>query len=282
MKNWIVTILLVLQISCIESEEIDKYVKSHGAKVVIDGVITTERKRHEVKLTLSQSYGNVNDASAVEYITGANVNITDGSSLFVMNEVSPGIYLTDTISGEVGKSYILTVSVNGTSYIGTDTLIGLTSKEPLDVFEVVEGGTSIDFENRKHQFGFDMPNKYEFSMTIPQSVLDNETDPFIREILRRAKPRDFEIFTHPGIEPTGVFDFEATEFVRYVRGRISVTQKKYSISDRYYSFLRSVFLETDWRGSILDSRPASPQGNMSNGALGYFRAQDVDSLTFFP
>ena len=84
----------------------------------------------------------------------------------------------------------------------------------------------------------------------------------------------FEFFTHPNISVNGLLNFEEAHFYGFRSNRI-VRQRHYSLSDQYYDFLNSLFLETEWRGTLFDTTPASVRGNMSNGALGFFSAQAI-------
>ena len=89
----------------------------------------------------------------------------------------------------------------------------------------------------------------------------------------------FTFFTHPNIEVNGLMNFQEAHFYGFRSGRY-VTQKRFSISQSYYDFLRSVFMETEWRGTLFDSTPANIKGNVSNGGLGFFSAQAVRKVAF--
>jgi len=53
----------------------------------------------------------------------------------------------------------------------------------------------------------------------------------------------------------------------------------FSISGDYYDYLVGLMLETVWKGSPWDGPPANAASNISNGALGYFRASDRKTAT---
>jgi hypothetical protein len=63
-----------------------------------------------------------------------------------------------------------------------------------------------------------------------------------------------------------------------------VYRKKYSLSEDHQSFIRSLLIETEWRGGLFDVEHGNVQSNFTNGTLGYFGVCQVlsDSVLVAP
>ena len=59
-----------------------------------------------------------------------------------------------------------------------------------------------------------------------------------------------------------------------------IIRKRYSLTDEHQVFLRSLLMETEWRGGIFDVQQGNVLTNVSKGGLGFFGACTVttDSL----
>ena len=121
MKNKILY-LFVLAILAIAGckEKFDITLKNSYERLVVDGCLTDEAKRHTVKLSLTSNYfANEPQPKA----TGAIVTLSDDSSIVTLTETSPGIYQTDsTYKGKIGKIYILDIIYNGEEYSASSLL----------------------------------------------------------------------------------------------------------------------------------------------------------------
>jgi hypothetical protein len=60
-----------------------------------------------------------------------------------------------------------------------------------------------------------------------------------------------------------------------------IIRKTYSLTEEHQEFLRSLLMETEWRGGIFDVQPGNVNTNLTNGAKGFFAICMVksDSLT---
>ena len=259
------SVTLITIISCVEEEPVESFAQPHTKRLVIDGMITSEYKPQLVRLNFSSGYDLANVTP--EPASGAQVLISDGASLFVLTETEVGIYATDSISGVPGRSYTVTIELDGARYQGSDTMIPILAHEPLTF---VEEADHFEFPYRPHLFGFDFPNRYDLVFFKQDSA----------EVPNGATRSERTLYTHPKLEPNGVFQFVATDHLRFSGSDWYVKQRKYSISYEYYEFLRAVFSETDWRGSLLDTTPGNVPSNISNDAVGFFSACDVSTLIY--
>lgn len=271
---------MLLLFGCVE--EVDLTTTANDSVLVVQGEITNEFKRHEVILSTSGAF---NDTSSFAQITGAEVTIFDGKNSFYLEEESPGRYLTDSLAGIPGEAYTLMIFHRGEFFEATDTMPPLPT-----AFEPAFFGKKdnfLDFEYRRHQFGFAHPNKWElYVIRDPIDTLNFNIDPsrvglqLGVDILPPFTYR-FTYFSHPNIEVNGLMNFEVPHFYGFNTG-FRVVQKKYNLSQSHYIFLRALFMETEWRGTLFPSMPANPVGNVSNGALGFFSANSVRSISYVP
>ncbi len=266
--------------SCVEEIELEP--SSNNQLLVVDGQISNEFKKHEVSLSSS---GFFNDTSSHRMISGAFLTISDGLNTYSLQEEQPGHYFTDSIQGIPGRVYTLEIQYEDNIYMATDTMPSLpTEFEPISFNQ---DRAFRELEYRRHQFGFTKANKWE--LFVIQENIDSL--PFEVDISRRGLQVGVDVFppltyrftyfTHSNIEVNGLLNFEIPHFYGF-NPSFHVIQKKYNLSDSYYEYLRSLFMETEWRGTLFPSTPANVKGNISNGALGFFNTSSVVSVSFKP
>jgi len=107
MKNTIYIIaLLFLTISC--TEKIDLDLNSSDPQIVVEGSVATNNETTVIKLTNSVNFDESNIFPAVQ---GANVVLSDNlGNSELLNEISPGVYATNTLTGIVGNTYYLSIA----------------------------------------------------------------------------------------------------------------------------------------------------------------------------
>ena len=201
-------------------------------------------------------------------------------------QIEQGVYVTDSVAGSVGKTYTLSFEFENRTYQGSDMIVSITSHDTVDY---VDEGSYYSFPYRPHQFGFEDAAKFEVNVFLPDSILQRQND-LPEDLLKRIMSRTFVFYAHPKFEPNGVFEFVATDHKAYQDRGYWVKQKKFSISELHYSYLRALFSETDWRGSLLDSQAGEIPTNMIElqtgkkaDIQGFFSAMAVDELLYrFP
>ena len=191
-------------------EEFDLYLPPVEPQLVVDGLITNEYKRHTVFLTLSDNYDLGTPYPKVE---GAIVSLNDGDNTFHMNETSAGVYKTDSLSGEPGRTYTLSITWEGKTYTAQDKMLAVSDVEP-PVITVAPD--RFEFEFRRHLFGFPEANRWELNILPDASPPNLDTTRFGQQIGIKVYSdgrRIFEYFTHPSIEVNGLLDFEESHFL---------------------------------------------------------------------
>ena len=268
MKRYLLILLAVLATGC--EEQINWDLQSRDVKLlVVDGMITNERKAHKVRLTLPVQHLNEPPLP----VSGALVAISDGDTVYPLREYPPGsgIYYTDsTVQGVIDKVYYLYIKIDQHEFHS-------------DGIRMVPVGPMQDFDARQVQKN---PDLYEM-------VYHESQDPSMMQVYmdwsrlvlpeEKEKARVWErYYTLKSIDVNELFE-PAGEKVRFPAGTI-VYRRKLSLTPAHQSFLRSLMMETEWKGGVFDVMPANVKTNMHGGALGFFAACSVvtDTLVFMP
>ena len=230
--------------------------------LVVDGMITNERKPHRV--SLSRTVAELNQPP--EPVSNALVAITDGDTIFLLNErpAGTGQYYTDsTVQGVVGKPYFLYVRIEEREYWSERT--EMVPVEPLE---------SLNYRKTPEN-----PNLYEFinletpDPSMTQLYLDWS------HLLGGENPDDariwFRYYTLRSVDVNELFKPDQQRIVFPAGTRVWRT--KYSLSSGHQAFIRSLLMETEWKGGVIDVLPANVITNMVGGAVGYFGASTAIS-----
>ena len=265
MKQFQKVILLLVTVTlfgCTEVVEFD--VGKQNPIIVVDGEINTLIKSHTIELTYSTDVFNDDPAPPVK---GANVTIQDDRYTHILTEIEPGIYETlDTVRGYENQDYKLSIEKDGNYYSAQETLKPVGD---IDCAFLLAGDSSSLFlgdeylilmsgQEPKGLGDYYLWNYYEDGILISDTVTEKWYG-------------DDEIVD--GSDFTGVLVVLIdTEKVDPYNKTMMLEMK--SISEGYYDYLYGLQLET-YRGSPFDGPPANPPTNMSEGAIGFFRATDV-------
>src|SRR5688500_8546715 len=88
-------------VCCVDQVDINDYIEGkQSTRLVVEGLITNEYKRHMVKLTRTGKVA----TDHYEPVSGAELTISDGTNIFLLIEIEKGIYLTDSLQGFVGHN----------------------------------------------------------------------------------------------------------------------------------------------------------------------------------
>ena len=274
--------------SCLEPLEWNGSIEP-SERLVVEGLITSETGPHVVKLSRTQEVIVEGEGPGV---SGAEVKIYSGTEEFSLTEVAPGVYHTDsTVRGNVGEVYHLEVLLDDQRYEASALMVPV---EPLDPVEIrpwagnpndPDGFQYFEFTYRSN-FGNPVPMKYSVNLRLPDSVdryypEDWQRPSWIDRIEQENNGvlRDSTYYLHNGLEPPALFAYGEETYAGFTYGTI-FTEKFYSLSSEHYDFIRSVMIETDWRGlGPFGYLPADVPTNLSNGALGWFGASDVTVVT---
>ncbi len=265
MKNlFIIIICSSIFWSCDEPVRLD--VNQGESRVIIEGQVTNAAGHQYVKVSRSNGFY---ESGKTPRVTNATVSVSDDAGNdfpFVHNpgnlDDSAGYYLPQVpFIGEVGKTYFLTVTIDGQIYEAQDKLFRVT---PIDSLSY-----RIDEEEREDpedpgkfyevliyaKEPQDTKDYYLFKFYRNDSLkLDFDTDIYFSDDEVLGESIDgvsSPIYFAPGdVARCEIFSISRTAFV-------------------FYSDLQSL-LNSD--GGLFSQPPANSRTNLSNNALGFFQA----------
>ena len=260
--------MIIVLASCEEVVQLN--LDSEEPVVIIEGMIIDKNIYQYVKVTQSVNFYSNNSFSIID---NATVTVSDGTTTynFIHNpgneENLNGYYFSENpFLGEVGKTYTLSVNVNGNTYTAVDELFPVTAIDSL-TFDI----NPDEFEDPQEPNHF-----YEilFYAHEPQDREDFYLFKFYRnDTLIRDEPNDIYFSNDDllaeeinGIEIAGYFQVGDV-------GKVEM----YSISNAgfvYYNDLINL-LQSD--GGMFGSPPVNTRTNITGGALGFFQCSSVVS-----
>ncbi len=250
---------LLLTIRCEEASEISLDTVDTGL-IAVEAVLTNENIQHAIRL--SYPYQEINGKR--KPASGAVIEVRDSNNSSMMATETPpgsGIYLTPTMRAITGSQYTLKISFNGMTFTATDTSVPVEPLQPISI-EEAEGMYKINFAKSGRESNY---IDHQLDWTRSSSCADQRCLGQI--IFYDLKNIDLNELYKPNQQ---VLLFPAQTII---------VRKKYSVSEGYRAFLRSMLLETEWRGSVFDVIRDNAPTNLSQGAIGYFAVSTVVSDT---
>lgn len=268
-------ILLVLLLSCSSCEQKTEWeLDTNIPKViVVEGVLTNERKAHEVRISKPMTDPN----GTPQPVSGAFVAIYErdqaGSNrAFRLREVQAGQYLTDTMVRAFPKRlYTLFILYQGQEYWGSSNM---TEVPPLNDFEYRRvTGTELWYELILRDTR--QPSMLEINLDWGHLIGFRNLPP------EQTRARIIH-YTVNSVDVNKIFK-PAKEKVPFPVGT-RVHRRQYSMNRDQEEFVRSLMAETEWRGGLFDVEPGNVRTNLSEGAVGYFSVSQVvaDSTIILP
>lgn len=273
MKNiFFILLMLPLFYSCEETILLD--VKQVEPALVIESHLTTQKKLHDVKLSLSVDFyfdkqpPPVTDAivTITDITTGRTYEFAHNKS---DNELYEGFFISvQSFQGTVGHTYELRVVYDDEVYIGQETILPVTEIEQLS---------------------------YRQNMAV---MADPEKEGYFYEVLLNAnEPQEtddyylFKLYRNDSLIFAREADlyFSDDEFfgerIRdlplpvFFRNGDKATVEMYSITRQAFIYLNDLINNMHNDSGMFSPPPANPRNNLTNGALGYFMASDVSDAT---
>jgi hypothetical protein len=231
--------------------------------LVADCIITNELKNHEFHLYRSSAEMN----HAPEGYPGAIVKLYDGSSTIIFTEdpVIPGRYVSALpFIGTAGLQYSMVVLYEGHSDKALASMAGVA---PLEELRTVASDEYF---------------RYIFNQAVPAYMLEVYYDwsgnPAYCEQYGSCDASEVFYSLH-NIDVGKIFapDKQIIRFPHSTR----IIRRKYSLNEDHQAFIRSLLLETEWRGGFFDTEQGNVPTNFRHGLRGWFAACTVVSDTTY-
>lgn len=263
MKKIIFILLAFLLFSC--EEQTDWTLQNEDLDIIIvDGIITDELKRQ--KISIYRPVKKLNEE--LKPVTGASVRILSNNILVWLNEDpdSAGIYITDSaVSAIPERYYRLSIHHAGNEY-QADTYMHSGKEFQSLIYGKVAGHNLYEIKYVSSAYNFSDPAIFEL-------MLDWSHLPQYSDSLPEKCKALMYFYALPSLDVSQIFAPEQ-ENVYFPKGTV-IIEKRFSITYGYAVYIRDLLLETSWSGGIFSSIHSNVDGNMSEGAMGYFAACGV-------
>jgi hypothetical protein len=261
LKNTIHLLLIIIATAACE-EKTDWDLQSSDSFTIIDCIITNENKAQEVRIYSSSSDLNGTPVP----LSGAYVSISDGTNnyLFIEADTLPGLYLSAPFIAATGVKYTLVAKFN--------EKIDSAQAEMVPISPLKD----LQFEKKDTLYKYVYTESDLPAMT--ELFYDWSTVPEYCAIYGACSAAE-TYYTLDIIDVTEEFAPEKQEILAPLG--TTIIRKKYSLSDDHQRFIRSLLIETEWRGGIFDVEQGNVPTNFSNGTKGWFAACQVLSDTTY-
>jgi hypothetical protein len=251
--------LILLMVSCEKQTTWD--IHPSAKFLVADCIITNEFKYHEIRLYRSTDGLNKPPEGVSEAIVG--LKFSDSTIVFEEDVNKAGKYISAIpFRASAGLDYMLTIACEGLADTARATMTGVT---PLETFEIVPYDSLFRFV----YYSGSQPSMTEvyYNWSDSQDYCEAYGSCQASETFYTLDNIDIgKLFAPDRL----VIPFpENTEIIR----------RKYSLSDEHQRFIRSLLLETEWRGGFFDVEQGNVPTNFRHGIRGWFAACMVLSDT---
>jgi hypothetical protein len=255
------------------TEKIDLQLDESYTRLVVDGAITNEAMAHRVRLTTTSSFlGGEPDPT----VSGATVSITDGDTMFYLNEKprETGDYYTDPeVKGVAGKTYTLNITLPQ-AIAGQRDYTASCLMEPIGTID------SIGFHHNDRWDGWEIqvyardPLTTDFYMfdIIKNGILLTDT------LSERLVVNDL-LYNGQYTNGATVGYLSNKHPDEQLHDGDTVTVKMASITEDYANFIWQAQMESGYSNPLFGGPPANVKGNISNGAIGFFAAYSTTSAS---
>jgi len=259
------TMVSVFMSSC--TEEMDIPLDESAVRLVVEGAVTTDTMEHIVNLTTTTSFYYPEEPPRVE---GATVFLSDGFDTIPMTEVAAGSYRTDShFFGVPGRTYSLSIKL----------------KEPIGGYSEYSASSYlhsvVDLDSISMQLNKDWGKQGVWE--IKCYVQEPPTVDYYRFLIYKNKKLFTDIISHWFVTDDKFFNgsYANGATVSYLRQdneyealKIgdTLTVEADNISKEYYNYVLQVQAEVQGTNPMFGGPPANVEGNISNGAIGFFTA----------
>ena len=236
--------------------------------IVVDGVITDAQGVQGIRLTYSVNDLNEEPAPVSE----ANVIISNEDSSWQLTEQTAysGRYITTSKFVAIpGKSYTLLISDNSQIYSAKSDMEAGKFFDPLQ-YKKSDDDSLYHIDWVASAFSNDFPAMWE--ILLDWSQVEGYTG------IDSAKTSARLLFyTLPTLDVSQIFA-PPVEKILFPAGTL-ITERRYSLTPGHAEFIREMLMETGWQGGLFSSFPANVTTNLSSGAIGWFGACGMTSLS---
>ncbi len=283
--RYLYIIAVILSIAaCTEEMNVD--LDSGETRLTVEANVTSDLKKHVVKLKESSDVFYAKEAIAV---TNATVTVNDGSNTYAYTETKPGYYESNVAySGQAGKTYALSI---GNVDINKDGTIEeyLASSTMRKAYVVDSVKLHFDPEYISADSDDDDDDKGEFWLLSLFMKDDIKTEDYygfacqingvvVHDTISEIIVEKDTYFNGEQTKGVDVGEFDQSKFGEVLGNLDEVTLETYAINKDYYKFV-SQLQEMDDGQSMFSGTPGNIISNVSNEAIGFFAVYSITRTT---
>lgn len=223
-------------------------------QLVVEGILTDELMFQNIRLSLSSDALN----GAVQGVDNASVQVEVNGAIiaFAADSSTPGLYTSEIPFAVLDHlTYRLQVIWEDELYTAASEL-STVAPMPAIRFLPYGGTDSLRFDEFAPLYNANQQAMYE--MNVDWSHLTNEEEAAAKLLFFTFNTIDVSALIRP-----------VQDTVRFPRGS-RVIARKYGLNDDFAAYMRSLAIETYWRGGVFYGAAASLPTNISNDGLGFF------------
>lgn len=248
--SWLLIIMLFT--SC-EKEVKWNLKQSSNQTIVVDGIITSELKPQHISLSSINSEIN----ASKQNLSGAKVSVSTDVSIytFIESAVNPGHYYSSPFQAVAGKIYQLKIEYLTNIYEAKATMVPLSPAGPI----------KFNYDSNKQLYKYEA--EYSEEPEMIEINLDWSNNPEYTNLYGNHRALMY-YYNLNNIDASKIFAPER-EILYFPEGT-KIVRQQYSLTEDHQIFLRSLLMETEWRGGIFDVQPGNVKSNISNNGIGFF------------
>ncbi|RLD84500.1 MAG: hypothetical protein DRJ07_04870 [Bacteroidetes bacterium] len=260
MRKFVFFLMILGFISC--ESEIEIAIKDSESQIVIEANVSTLIKASKVKITKSL---NLNDPLPYPAVSNALVTITDYSTdeVFILSEAESGIYENPNLIGFDEHNYTLDVIIGEETYTSNSTIPQRVVLESL-----IQIGEASDSD--KHDGPGGRPNNSsdnDIAEIIPLYNDPIEFTNYYQFIVTRNDTILSDVFIQSDYAFNGLENSKSLKIEANKNDILYIDMQ--CIDEAVYDYLLGLSKNINQSSAT----PTNPVSNISNNALGYFKAQ---------
>ena len=258
-------LISIVASSC--TEKIDIPLDNSYSRLVVDGSITTDTMAHKVVLTSTSSYYFNQPPPPV---TGALVSVSDGTNTFNLSEKTPGVYCTESnVYGIPGKTYSLNIklaeAIGGfTDYNASSVIYPVAAMDSINLLFHPEWSKNGIWEVKCYVQEPPTVDFYRFLLYKDQVLLTDTLDEWLIT--------DDTFFNGNYTNGLPIAYIDQSNNDQKLKPGDTITAEVNSLGKEYFNFLTEAQTELFGSNPLFGGPPANIQGNINNGAVGFFSA----------
>lgn len=231
-------------------EKVQWDLESSESVIVVDAIITNEFKRQEVFVYMSSAAYNAENTPVSE----AAVKLWDGTQFYNFElSDTPGLYVSSPFAATINKTFALILSYENVSDTAIAIMEAITpfKKDTViykdGLFKFVYGGSDLPAMTEVY---YNWSHNADYCQTYGNCTAQSSHYTLSNvDVAEEFGPAKQEIWFPAG-----------SELVRI----------KYSLSKNHQDFIRSLLIETEWRGGLFDIEQGNVPTNFNHGVKGWF------------